>query len=110
MRLALIGIGHQGKLHLKFLKAVNGLQPVLLVDILPERARAAGEETKIPFDTSYQNHLSEFDAAIVAVPTIEHSRIASDLIHSGKHVLIEKPVAATVEEAEALLQLANEKG
>jgi predicted dehydrogenase len=110
MRLALIGIGHQGKLHLKFLKSVVGLEPVLLVDILPDRSRAAGEENEIAYDISFRDHLSEFDAAILAVPTIDHARIASELISAGKHVLIEKPVTATVEEAEELNQLANKTG
>jgi len=110
MRLALIGIGHQGRLHLKFLHEVDGISPVLLIDILPEKAAGAGEEYKILSGTSFQPHLNEFDAAIIAVPTSEHFRIASELIRAGKHVLIEKPVTATVAEAEELLALSAHHG
>lgn len=110
MRLALIGIGHQGKHHLRFLKNIPGVEPVLLVDIVSEKAVAAGQEQQLAYDTTYRPHLEQFDAAIVAVPTSDHFEIASDLIHAGKHVLIEKPVAANVEQAEQLADLANTKG
>jgi len=110
MRLALIGIGHQGKHHLRFLKSVPGMNPVLLVDIVSEKAIAAGQEQQLPYDTSYRSHTDQFDAAIVAVPTSDHFAIATELIRAGKHVLIEKPVAATVEEAEELADLATAKG
>lgn len=110
MRLALIGLGHQGKHHLNFLKANPEIHPALLVDIVAEKANSAGNQYQIPFDTSYSSHLSEFDAAIVAIPTTDHFAIASDLIEAGKHVLIEKPVTATVEQAEELANLATHKG
>ncbi len=110
MRLALIGIGHQGKHHLKFLKSVPDVEPVLLIDIVPEKGNTAGNEYGIPSAVSYVEHLSEFDAAIVAVPTSDHFAIASELIRAGKHVLIEKPVAATVEQAAELGDLAAKRG
>ena len=110
MRLALIGLGHQGKHHLKFLKTIPGIDPALLVDIVPEKAAKAGQEYQIPYENSYGSHLAEFDAAIIAVPTSDHYSIACELIRAGKHVLIEKPVTATVEEAEQLSDLASEKG
>jgi predicted dehydrogenase len=110
MRLALIGIGHQGKHHLKFLRDVQGIEPSYVIDIVGDRAAAAGEEYKISYDVSYHSHLADFDAAIIAVPTSDHFKIASDLIAAGKHVLIEKPVTATVEQAEELSELANRHG
>ena len=106
MKIALIGIGHQGKHHLKFLKAVPGIEPVLLVDIIAEKSTAAGKEHQIAHDVTYVPYLPLFDAAIVAVPTSDHFAIASDLIGCGKHVLIEKPVTATVEQARELAILA----
>jgi predicted dehydrogenase len=110
MRLALIGIGHQGRHHLKFLRDIDGISPAYLIDIAKEKASSAGEEYKINSDTSFTGHLHEFDAAILAVPTSEHFRIASELIRAGKHVLIEKPVTTTVEEAEELRKLSMEQG
>jgi predicted dehydrogenase len=110
MRLALIGIGHQGRHYLKFLKTVPEITPVLLADIVPEKSHAAGAEHSIPSASTYRNHLSEFDAAIIAVPTSDHFTIASELIRAGKHVLIEKPVTATIAEAEELQALAESQG
>ncbi|MCI0412519.1 Gfo/Idh/MocA family oxidoreductase [bacterium] len=110
MRLALIGIGHQGKHHLRFLKNLPGVDPVLLVDIVSEKAIAAGQEYHLPYDTSYRSRMDQFDAAIIAVPTSDHFAISTELIRAGKHVLIEKPVAATAEEAEQLADLAAAQG
>ena len=110
MRLALIGIGHQGKHYLKFLRSVPGLEPALLVDLVPEKGDSASAELGVPSALSYRQNLSEFDAAILAVPTSNHFTLASDLIQSGKHVLIEKPVTATIEEAEELVLLAQRQG
>lgn len=59
---------------------------------------------------SYSGRLADFDAAIIAVPTTDHASIARELIEAGKHVLIEKPVASTVEEAAGLDELARKKG
>ena len=110
MRLALIGIGHQGKHYLKFLRSVPGLDPALLVDLVPEKGIAAEAELQVPSALSYLQNLSAFDAAIIAVPTSDHFAIASELIRAGKHVLIEKPVTATIEEAEELVLLAQRQG
>ena len=110
MRLALIGIGHQGKHYLKFLKSVPGFDPALLIDLVPEKGHAAAAELGVPSALSYLENLTAFDAAIIAVPTSDHFTIASELIRAGKHVLIEKPVTATIEEAEELALLAQRHG
>ena len=110
MRLALIGIGHQGKHHLRFLSQIAGIQPAYVIDIVAEKAAAAGEEYKIPYDLDFRPHLTEIDSAIIAIPTSEHFRIATELIRAGKHVLIEKPVTVTIEEAQVLSELARKEG
>jgi predicted dehydrogenase len=110
MRVALIGVGHQGKNHVRFLKSLSGAKLTLIVDIDSQRASQAGEEYQVPFDTHYKNHLNEFDAAIIASPTSTHFSIASELAGAGKHLLIEKPVAASVEEAEKLAVIVEKSG
>jgi predicted dehydrogenase len=109
LRLAVIGIGHQGKLHIRFLRDMEGVQLSLLVDRDPERAAQANVETRVSTSTSFREHMDSFDAAVIAVPTIDHFEIASELMEAGKHVLIEKPVTVTVEDAEKLSALANRK-
>jgi predicted dehydrogenase len=110
MRIALIGIGHQGRNHARFLKSLPDAQLALIIDIDAERASKAGEEYDVPFDTQYQSHLKEFDAAVIATPTSTHFKIASELASAGKHLLIEKPVAASVEEAEQLALIVEKCG
>ncbi len=110
LRIALIGIGHQGRNHVRFLKNLPEAKLTLIVDIDPERASKAGEEHQVPFDTHYQKHLDEFDAAIIASPTSTHFKIASELAEAGKHLLIEKPVAASVDEAEQIERIVEKSG
>lgn len=110
MRIAIIGVGHQGKHHLRFLPRLERTRLTLIVDRDPERASFSGTEFQIPYNTHYKDHLDEFDAAIIAVPTIDHFSIASELIRAGKHVLIEKPVTSTVENGLQLMELAQKQG
>jgi predicted dehydrogenase len=110
LRIAVIGVGHQGRNHVQLLKTLEGVRLALLVDRDLDRAKKASEEFAAPDAESFQPHLSEFDAAIIAVPTIDHFQIASHLISAGKHVLIEKPVTSSVEEADQLSDLARKQG
>jgi predicted dehydrogenase len=110
MRISIIGVGNQGRHHLRFLQHLEGIKLTLLIDRDEDRARQAAEEYHVPFAIHYASFLSEFDAAIIAVPTVDHFQIASDLIRAGKHVLIEKPVADSVESAQRLAELADRNG
>ena len=110
LRIAVIGAGHQGRNHLRFLPELEDTKVTLIVDRDLEKARHSGEELKVPYDTHYSARLDEFDAAILAVPTTEHFRIASELAEAGKHMLIEKPVTSTVEEAQRLHDLVQRTG
>lgn len=110
MRVAVIGVGHQGRYHARHLKALPGVSGVLLVDRDVEKARTVAAEVHAECSATYQDRLSDFDAAVIAVPTIDHFAVASELVEAGKHVLIEKPVTSTVEDALRLDQLARAKG
>ena len=110
IRIAVIGIGHQGRNHVRVLQKVEGLQLSLLIDRDLEKVRTAGEELKVEAAASYRDRLRDFDAAVIAVPTSDHASIAKDLMTAGKHVLIEKPVAASIEQAEEMQDVASESG
>jgi predicted dehydrogenase len=60
--------------------------------------------------SDYKDVLSQVDAALIAAPTPLHFKIAQDFLSAGKHVLIEKPITTTVQEAEVLCRLAEQKG
>jgi predicted dehydrogenase len=110
LRIAIIGIGHQGRNHARILKDASYAKLALIVDIDKEPASSAGTEYGVAFDTQYQNHITDFDAAVIASPTSTHFKIASELVAAGKHLLIEKPVTTSVEEAEELALLVQKSG
>lgn len=107
LRFAVIGVGNQGRHHIRFLSQLAGVKLGLLIDRDPDRASNAKSEFQVPAATTYAGRLDDFDAAIIAVPTLDHFTIAMELMRAGKHVLIEKPVTSTVEEAAELHAEAN---
>jgi predicted dehydrogenase len=101
-----IGVGSLGQHHARVFAALPGVELVAVVDRDVDRAREVaarhgtlGLQDTCDLDASVQ-------AATVAVPTLDHARVAGDLLRRGLHVLVEKPMTATVPEGEALVTLA----
>ena len=109
LRLNIIGCGaaaEQG--HLRALAALK-IRPTLLVDKNIERAQAlAWEFGALHASGDYESHIGAFDAAIVALPHHLHARVCIDLLRRGVHVLVEKPMALTRTECEAMVTAARE--
>ena len=109
VRMAVIGAGIMGANHARVVKQLQTATLTAVVDQDLERAkRAAGSESRGVEDL--EEVLSDIDAAVVAVPTKLHHQISLELIRAGKHVLIEKPMAATEEQAEEIKKEADLKG
>lgn len=114
LRIGVVGVGHMGRWHAdKVAKLSRDGRRVALAGIFDadaERAAevAAGIGTSVATDCA--DLYARCDAVVIAVPTVEHARVASEALSSGLDVLLEKPIAATLEEAEALVALADEKG
>ncbi len=109
LRVGVVGAGHFGRFHA--LKAASGPRTRLVgvADLDPARAAAVGKETGAPaLDT--EALLAASDAVIVAAPAEAHFALASQALDAGKHVLIEKPIAATLDQADQLAHLAHERG
>ena len=106
LRVAVVGVGHLGRHHARLLSAMSDVELVGIVDINKERALEVARE----FGTSVIDDNSELspkvDAAVVAVPTVDHVRVVSPLLEAGVSVLVEKPMASSSDEAEKLIQLA----
>ena len=81
-----------------------------LVDTSPERLYALAATTGVRATTDYRQLEGLVDAAIVAVPNDLHATIAIDLVRAGVHVLVEKPLAPTVVECDAMIQAAADSG
>lgn len=80
------------------------------VEARPERAAQVSSELEVPAYSDMETLLDDVDAVTIVVPTPRHFEVASKALARGKHVLIEKPITATVEEADALLELAARTG
>jgi predicted dehydrogenase len=110
LRLAVIGVGHLGKHHARIAAALPGVQFVAAVDLIAERAQAAVAGTPAEALTDARALLGHVDAVSIAVPTVDHLAVARPFLERGVHVLVEKPIAATVAEADELISLAEAAG
>ncbi|REJ80424.1 MAG: gfo/Idh/MocA family oxidoreductase [Bacteroidetes bacterium] len=110
VRIGLIGAGHLGKIHLRLLKGLEGVELIGFHDHNPENAEAVSKEFGLThFDTA-EALIEKVDAIDIVTPTVSHFHYASLAIRSFKHVFIEKPVTQTVDEGKKLLSLAHEAG
>ncbi len=109
-RIGVIGTGHIGRLHSKILSEIAGAEFACVYDTNLEAAREVASQYGTRAATSMEDFLASVDAATVATPTPFHFPIASTLLENGKHVLIEKPITETTEDAQALVALAQKKG
>jgi predicted dehydrogenase len=106
MKVAVIGVGHLGRQHARLYAELPGVELAGVVDILKQRAEEiAGVYKTAPY-TDYHDVIGKVDAVSLAVPTVDHARIGVDLLEHGIDVLVEKPIATAVEEAQALIDVA----
>lgn len=110
LKLVVVGVGHMGAIHLGKLASFEDVELVGVVDTDTERARNLSDRYSIPSFGNYSETIGSVDGAIIATPTEAHFPIASDFLRSGSHVFIEKPIAASQEEAKQLIELARTKG
>ena len=110
LRLAVIGVGHLGRHHARILSTLEGVSLAAVVDALPERAAeiAAGANTRAL--TDYREILDGVDAVTVAVPTELHRDIALPFLERGISVLVEKPMARSLAEADEMIAAAAASG
>lgn len=106
MKVGVIGVGSMGQNHARILAEKGVLSAV--ADTAPEVARAMGERYSVQHFLSYQELLrSDVDAVVVVTPTSTHSKIATEAIKAGKHILLEKPMTGSSEELKNLVDLAQ---
>lgn len=107
VRIAVIGAGHLGKFHARLAAASDQFDLVAVVDPELSARELLAEETGAKPYADYQEVLDQIDAAVVATPTVTHHAVAADLLSSGVHCLVEKPLAPTAAEAEDLVRIAD---
>jgi predicted dehydrogenase len=107
IRAALVGCGHFGRYHAEKYAALEDAELVAVVDVVPERAAELAARLGAKALGDITDLTGRVEAVSVAVPTRQHCAVASRLLEMGLHVLIEKPIAATLDEADALIALAR---
>jgi predicted dehydrogenase len=109
VRVGVVGVGALGQHHTRVYAALPGARLAGVYDIDRSRAaEVAGRHGTRVFE-HLRDLLDEVDAVSVAVPTVDHHRVARVLLDAGKDVLVEKPMTTTVGEAEDLIRLAAER-
>jgi predicted dehydrogenase len=110
-RLAVIGAGHMGRFHAEKIAALSGeVELVGVCDLEAARAAEVGAALGVEVFQDWRELLGRIEAAVVAVPTVNHFPVVEGLLAAGIDVLVEKPIAAVVSEAEKLWALARENG
>jgi len=107
---AVIGCGHLGTFHARLYHALAGCELKVVVDIVEEKARALGASLGVPWTTDRAAALEDVRAVSVASPTSTHGEVAGACLRSGRHVLVEKPLAATLEAGRDLVEAAAAGG
>jgi predicted dehydrogenase len=109
-RVGVVGAGSLGFHHVRILRDLPGVQFSGFYELRPERTAEVEKELKVRSHPTLEGLLQDCDAAVVVVPTSSHFSVAGTVIEHGKHVFIEKPMTATLEEADSLVALARRKG
>ncbi len=107
IKVGAVGIGHLGSYHLQKYHLIEKCEIAGVADTFLERAQKAAREYGCPAFSDYRELIGKIDAASIAVPTGEHFKVAADFLAAGIDVLIEKPICATVAEADRLIALAE---
>ena len=107
MRAAVIGVGHLGRHHARILASLPGITLAGVVDTNRDRASQVAAEHGTQAFGSVSEISGRVDIVVVAVPTESHAAVALPLIEAGVHALVEKPIAQTVAEADALIAAAK---
>lgn len=107
VRLGIVGAGIMGASHARVARTIPDVQVAVVVDCDRDKGQRLAAHVRASYAASLDELPGQVDAAIIAVPTEAHAGIALRLMESGLDVLIEKPIASTVEEAESLIEIAE---
>lgn len=104
MQVAVVGAGAAGVHHARTYAEMEGVELAAVVDVRTERAQALASRFGARALTDHRRLGPEIKAASLAVPTVAHARLGCDLLRRGLHLLVEKPLASSVAEANQLIE------
>ncbi|MEP6635968.1 MAG: Gfo/Idh/MocA family oxidoreductase [Acidobacteriota bacterium] len=111
LRTAVIGVGHLGRQHARLHAALateGQSEFVYVCDLNEEAARTVAAERQVSWTTNWRELIGHVDAVSLAVPTESHCELACELLAAGIHVLVEKPIARTLKEADRMINAAEQ--
>ncbi|MFK7000356.1 Gfo/Idh/MocA family protein [Flavobacterium oreochromis] len=107
LKVGVLGAGHLGKIHLRLLNQSKKYQLVGFYDPFEDNANKVAAEFGYKKFNTIADLIQAVDVIDIVTPTLQHFECAKQAIEAGKHIFIEKPIATTVEEAEAIMTLAK---
>jgi predicted dehydrogenase len=110
VRIAVVGVGYLGRHHARILSSLPGADLIAVVDTNAVRAEEVGAASGTRPLTDFRDVLGNVDAVTLAVPTELHCEIALPFLTAGVHVLVEKPMARSLTEADDMIQAAAKGG
>lgn len=106
IKTAVIGVGYLGKFHAEKYAKLENSELIAVVDANAKTAQEIADKYGVKALTDYHELLDRVDAVSIAAPTTMHHQIARDFLEHNTHVLIEKPITVTVDQADDLIELA----
>jgi len=106
IRVGIIGVGYLGTQHARILSYLEEAELKAVADIDFQKALQIGNRHGVRYFQNYEEMIDDIDAAVVATDTSAHFSVSMSLLKQGKHVLVEKPITATVEQGEQLVETA----
>jgi predicted dehydrogenase len=108
-RVGLIGLGAMGRNHLRVLSMLKGCELIFVADTNESLARKIGESLDIPGVNNPQDLLDEVNAVVICTPTVTHVDYIELVARRVQNIFVEKPLAATLNEAEKVAKFAKDK-
>src|SRR5438309_522543 len=110
LRVGVVGVGHLGQHHARVLASMPDVELVAVADSRLEQAEAVAQRCGCAAAADYRELFGKVDAVSIAVPTILHSEVAGAFLSRGIPAMVEKPLAGSLAEAEALVSMARGGG
>jgi virulence factor len=107
LRVGVIGVGRMGERHARVYSSLSEVEFVGVSDLSPERGRAVAAQHGVAWYEDFTGLLRDVDAVSIATPTRDHFDVAAECLAQKVHVLVEKPIAGTLQEARSLAWLAD---
>jgi len=110
LKAGVVGVGSLGQHHARIFASLSDVKLVGIADSNRERGEEIARKYKTDYFTEMDALIEAVDCASVAVPTVDHHRVCAAFLDAGRHVLVEKPIAASPAEARDLIDRARRNG